>query len=221
MKKELKAFTLIELLIVIVLIGISTMLLLSTIFKARKVIIANQTIKSLLLELRVNRRQSMLLRRSSNDNRWVHGIGMRITKSEFATVRYFSPSGGTDYDYYKAYPSGDINQSNLEILGTPYKINNVAKPSFKLAETCNGTLMIIFEALKGTPKYYCNNRLIPSTSATITVQNSVNKLVVEVNGNILLKSNTPSRVTTNHINTPAVTNAAYDYEKKIITNLIQ
>lgn len=76
--KKTPAFTLAELLVVIIILGMMLSLGGGFTTNVRNTFIAQQAIKQYIQQARILRRKSMLITRNSGEDEWVHGIGMQF-----------------------------------------------------------------------------------------------------------------------------------------------
>lgn len=174
-RKKVSAFTLVELLIVLVLMGVLMIIASGFSKRARDTFVSQQFLKTMLMNTRVLRRKSMLISRNSNDRSWVYGIGFSLKKNivagseptwSYTQIRLTSPT--TLSYYYRTYPDiTSLQVSRLDdsiqptLLATGLSVTVTSPGSFLATETNCVTsptfseLLVVFESINGKMHAYC------------------------------------------------------------------
>jgi prepilin-type N-terminal cleavage/methylation domain-containing protein len=172
--KRLRAFTLAELLVVLIIAGILMTLSLGFTRRTQDTFVAQQFVKTVLLNTRILRRKSMLISRNSSDSSWVHGIGFKLTKNttnnvwEMTQQKVLLPNSSSYY--YRAYPDETsilfdyfqtIEDSAVQRLsqGLTLRIRSNAAVVNAGERNCLEnieSLYVIFESINGKMHAYCN-----------------------------------------------------------------
>ena len=214
--KKIRAFTLIELTVVLAISSMLTVSLLAGYFKYRKVLITNQTNQLILDTLKLSRKQSMLIRRSDKDY-WVYGIGIKLEKKqkeaktywELSKIKYVSSSvaGGIEEEFYKSYQEDIVQDSQIVDLDDSSniiqldsalnlqlkRINNdfdlLTDTELELKDINKNCtkIYIIFETLNGTPHIYCDSNSPESKSLySLYLTDSKKHILIDQSGLIIL-----------------------------------
>jgi len=178
--KRFNAFTLVELLAVLVIIGLMLAISGGMSKRARDTFVAQQYIKNTVQNARVLRRKSMLVSRNSSSKEWVHGIGFRLEKSQgnVWTMKQIKVLGtATDVDFYKTFPKGECLQEGLTVgsfapcglawvqlegtnaqpLAGDLQFFIQTRVNAKRFETCNYALTVLYESINGDLHVFCKD----------------------------------------------------------------
>jgi len=184
-KKSLKAFTFVELLIVMAIAGIVFSMFFTGLGITGASFSASQTTKNITLLTRSARRQSMLITKSSLEP-WVYGVGIEFSKNaeniwQYKTIKMRNAVGaGVGSSFYIAYPSEETNlASNLyeyadfgESFLLPKDLSvfvqNNSSPGVALCPS--DIFIVIFESVNGTPYFYCDRQATTATAVDIKIK---------------------------------------------------
>lgn len=181
--RRIHAYTLLELLVVLVIFGVILLLTSGFTQRARDTFIAQQYIKTATQNARILRRKSMLITRNSSEREWVQGIGFRFeidnaTKQwQMLQVKALSNPVSNNY-FYQSFPSGDpclelewdTNPNSCGGYGSNElilrKIDNTTAQILPLGmrfvitngpTNCTTALTVIYESINGKLHAYCRN----------------------------------------------------------------
>ncbi|PIY17753.1 hypothetical protein CO112_02360 [Candidatus Dojkabacteria bacterium CG_4_9_14_3_um_filter_150_Dojkabacteria_WS6_41_13] len=170
---QITGFTLVELLVVIVIMGILLMLTSGMSQRTRNTFTAQQYIKTVVQDARILRRKSMLISRSSSQSgQWVYGIGFQVKKVnnqwQIEAVQAIDVSGGTS-NFYKTYPDASLPlPGSIEIAPLAdstiqklpeYMTLQIEDHATATIETCDdatSVLTVIYESINGNLHVYCS-----------------------------------------------------------------
>lgn len=174
--RRISAFTLVELLVVLVIIGIMLVLSGGMSSRTRDTFISQQYIKSTVQNARILRRKSMLIARNAQDDKWVHAIGFRFEKNTegewiMKQIKVLGKSSGIGF--YEEYPKNAACLQPVaptsscplqweKIDGTPEqpliaKISLEANARFNetAPKDCTKSLTVLYESVNGNVHMYC------------------------------------------------------------------
>ncbi len=206
--RKLKAFTLIEMIVVIAIIAITSVGLLEMVRNASYANTASNAAKATLNLIRTTKHQSMLIRRSTS-TAWVFGVGLRYKKLnkdqwEISRVRYVDSAVGGIFELYRPYPTTVPTDDQIEEFesGGNYDLQDrlILDQHITLKWLDQNKNLYdcveyyeIFETLTGFPHWYCKNAddaWSETTSLTDTIyllfKPSHSTVVVKADGDIYM-----------------------------------
>lgn len=199
--KDLTAFTIVELLIVMAIIGILSTMGVGGLYSSLKTQEIIQSNRQLLQDIRRARSQSLILKRDPSEN-WIYGVGVDLSSISAGNNSYsvfkFLSSTVYDYDAYPVEvqggrPSGPFNgnSTNYKTFGDKTNVKLPARPkALNLQIFCGAEQdineiknpYIVFE--NQTAKIHIYSYEIGQTSKEVCLSTNINSKIV-----ILMKNN--------------------------------
>ncbi|WKZ29952.1 MAG: type II secretion system protein [Candidatus Dojkabacteria bacterium] len=195
-KYNVKAFTMIELLIVMLITSMLFLIALVLGANTRNVFISGQILKEVVVTARSARRSSMLITKDVNEN-WVHAVGIEIAFDNalqqwtYYTVKLQHSTPNLESNtFYIPYPA-NISNYNFNRSSDVRVIDSNATFAFYRpngAAICTGTgsrMRVMFKSVNGTPVVYCGTQDITSLGGLdIGTNFSSTKITIRTDGNI-------------------------------------
>lgn len=171
--RKISAFTMMELLVVLAIVSGALIFTTSFTARIRQTFVAQQYVKTILQQSRIARRKSMLITRNSNDNGWVHGIGLQLTQTQGSWQLTLIKALEREQQsfFYRAYPKSldqldfeEVDDSlrhylpegvTLDIMGENL-ISTKASLEKRCLDEATG-LRIVFESINGKLHIYCRS----------------------------------------------------------------
>lgn len=194
---KVRAFTLMEILIVMVIIAVLFLITILLGANARRQFVSSQLMKEFVVVTRSARRQSMLVTKSVGEN-WVHAVGIEITYDttlqqwKYYTVKLQRTSAGTESNtFYIPYPT-NLSQYSFNRYGSEKFVDVNANFVFfrpgSTTKTCNNPgskLRIMFKSINGTPVIYCDAQDITAIGGVdVGTELTATKISIRTDGNI-------------------------------------
>lgn len=182
--RRISAFTLVELLAVLVIVGVMLVLSGGISRRSRDTFISQQYVKTTLQNARTLRRKSMLISKNDSDEKWVHAIGFRFEKSlagqwSMKQIKVLSNTVGTGF--YEGYPSSDppclqpisvsgtcpLQWAKIDGTTEPTLISSVqivasAQLNSSNRIDCTRSLTVLYESINGNVHLYCSRNNNPT-----------------------------------------------------------
>lgn len=195
--RKIRAFTLIEILIVMLILAILFLITILLGANARRQFVSSQLLKEVVVTTRSARRQSMLVTKSAGEN-WVHAVGVEFTYDsvrqqwKYYTVKLQHVTAGAQSNtFYIPFPTS-LAQYGFNRFGEERLVDVNANFVFyrqgtttRICSTPGSKLRVMFKSINGTPVIYCDATNITSQGGVdIATDISVTKIIVDTDGNI-------------------------------------